>query len=215
MKLLLVSTLIAATGTLYSFPEIEDPPLPPGQHGVAYRATKDVLFGLRDATVVGRSADVTASLSWLEGGDNLRIQAAVGVRSFDSGNGRRDRHVAEILGAPEHPQISFTTEWMDVDAFREGIARGTLRLLGELEVGGRRVPVDFELRFVTDAGRASVEGTLMTTFSALDVDVPQVGPGGMIAAPHDELELFVRLHLDRVPGAAPLLEEAGRALSVR
>ena len=179
--------------------------LPEGQSGAAYHTRKGILFGAASSSVTGRSSALAASVEWASGGDRFRIRASVPVASFRSGNGRRDRHVAEILGAPEHPEILFRTAWLPALPFRSGIARGSVRVPGELEVGGRVADAEFVLRRVTDGGEDAVEARLETAFSALGVDVPSVA-GGLVASVRDPLDLLVRAHLSLVPGGPRLFD---------
>jgi polyisoprenoid-binding protein YceI len=205
--LLTVGLLWAAVAAVAA---VQDPAasLPSGRHGAAYHTVKGVLFGASSASVTGRSAGLAASVEWSPSGDRFRIAASVPVRSFRSGNGRRDRHVAEILGAPEHPAVLFRTEWTDAAAFRSAAARGAARVPGTLEVGGRATGVAFVLRRVHDGGADAVEARLVTTFSALGVEVPSVA-GGLVASVRDPLDLLVRSHVDRVPGAERLFARSG------
>lgn len=186
-----------------------------GQYGAAYQTRKGMFFGLRDVTVTGRTEDVSARILWQNGPQEpgaprvspspFHVEVDIETGSFDSGNGSRDRHVVEILGAPEHTSIRFTSDPMFGRDFASDIERGAGRLTGQLNIAGRQVPVEFDLRFaredVQDGGEVLVEGQMQTTFSALGVEVPSVGPGGLIAAPTDDLALFVRLQLSPIPGA--------------
>lgn len=203
---LLVLTALAAVPVALSIQSPHLPPLAADQYGAVYRTAKGMYFGLRTVEVVGRTADVDARVVWLDDGARFRVEAAVPVATFDSGNGRRDRHVAEILGAPEDPELQFRSEPTMLDAFRAALQRGDAPLPGHLRIRGDRVPVAFAIRLVGDA-MPSVEGRLQGTFSALGVTVPDVGPVGLVAAPQDTLELFVRLPVDRIPGADRLLTD--------
>ena len=45
-----------------------------------------------------------------------------------------------------------------------------------------------------------IEGKHIASFSGLRVEVPTVGPGGLIADPGDYLELLVHLRSDKISG---------------
>jgi polyisoprenoid-binding protein YceI len=170
----------------------------PGDHCVAYRTIKDVLFAV-DAEVIGRSCQVTASLVTTEAGSGAQIVVTVPIESLKSGNFMRNRAVAGLLGAKTQPDLRFTSKPLEVDALRGGIAHRSFRLSGTLTVGGKDFPVEFPLEIVEHEGRHYVRGRLPTTFEAFEVQVPTVA-GGLIARPHEELELVVHLELERVDG---------------
>ncbi len=128
------------------------------------------------------------------------------IQSLNSGSRKRDKHVAKILGAPEYASIHFRTEWLEAGVLCERIAQRNWVVPGNLVLKGTHFPVDFELEFSAAASNLIAAGSLKTTFSRLGVEVPSVGPGGMIARPHDNLDLFVHLQLERVDSAESLLQ---------
>jgi hypothetical protein len=171
----------------------------PDEHCVAYRTMKEMFWAL-DVEVVGKSCAVTAAL--VESADGSRITAAVPVNSLDSDNGRRDRQVAEILGGEAHPELSFRSAPIDIAALRAGLPSGSFEIAGTLALDGREYAVEFPLALSERDGRLFVSGELETTFAALGVEIPTVGPGGAIAAPGEDVEILVHLELERVEGLA-------------
>ena len=145
-------------------------------------------------------------MTWSDDIDQTQIEVSVPLQSFKSGSKKRDKHVAEILGAPDYTGISFNTGWIEADMLCESISQGNMVLPGSLEVKGTRFPVNFDLQFSSVDAKLIVEGSLKTTLSELEVEVPKVGPGGMIAKPHEDLELFVHLYLAKVDGGNALLQ---------
>jgi hypothetical protein len=181
----------------------------PGDHCVAYRTIKDVFFRF-GAEIIGRSCKVSASLVQAEAGGGPQVVVSVPVKSLKSGNIFRNGSVADLLGAKVQPDLRFTSNPIDVDSLRGDVARGSFLLPGTLSLGGKDFPIEFPLELVEHAGRHHVKGRLSTTFAAFDVEVPTVA-GGMIARPHEELELVVYLDLERVEG----LEEWAQAEGLR
>ena len=120
----------------------------------------------------------------------------------------RNRAVADLLGAKTQPNLRFTSSPIDVEALRADIARGSFRLPGILSLGGKDFPIDFPLEIVEHEGRHYVKGRLATTFEAFEVEVPTVA-GGLIARPHEALELIVYLDLERVEGLEAWAREQG------
>jgi hypothetical protein len=176
-----------------------------GDHCVAYRTIKGMFFGF-DAEVVGRSCEVSASLVASEDGGGPRVVVSVPVKSLKSGNILRNKTVADLLGAQVQPELRFTSGPIDVGALRGALAAGSFLLPGTLSLGGRAYPIDFPLAIVATGEQRAVVGRLATRFEAFEVEVPTVA-GGLIARPHDELELVVHLDVARVEG----LEEWARA----
>ena len=170
----------------------------PGDHCVAYRTVKDMFFAV-DAEIIGRSCRVTASLVTAGSGSGPRIVVTVPVKSLKSGNFLRNRAVADLLGAGTQPDLRFTSKPIEVDALREDIARRSFQLSGTLTLGGKDFPLEFPLEIFEQTGRHYVKGRLPTTFEAFEVEVPTIA-GGLIARPHEGLEIVVHLELERVDG---------------
>jgi polyisoprenoid-binding protein YceI len=178
-----------------------------GAHCVAYRTTKRAFF--REVTVVGRSCDVSAAIVWDPDGVMARIEVEVPVRSLASGSGRRDRDVRRILDAETHPRIRFRSDPVASEWLRRASGTGEWRLAGTLEVAGRERRAAFELATVRELDHLRIDAVFATTFAALGVVVPRVGPGGIIADPGEDVELLVRLRLDRVEGGARTQAHSG------
>jgi polyisoprenoid-binding protein YceI len=171
----------------------------PSDHCLAYRATKRVAL-VRTVEVVGRNCEPRAWVRWTAAGEaNIEVDAA--VRGFRSGNGRRDRHVAEILDADRHPEVRFRAGPLSEPQVRRLLAGEAVRVDGTLEMGGRSRAVTFSLRTVREAEHATIRAEAQTSFSALGIEVPKVGPGGFVADAHDAVMLLAHLRLDRVEGA--------------
>jgi polyisoprenoid-binding protein YceI len=170
----------------------------PGDHCVAYRTVKDIFFAV-DAEIIGRSCQVSASLVTAGSGSGPRIVVTVPVKSLKSGNFLRNRAVADLLGAETQPDLRFTSNPIEADALRGDIAHGSFRLSGTLTLGGKDFPLEFPLEIFEHEGRHYVKGRLPSTFEAFEVEVPTIA-GGLIARPHEELEIVVHLELERVGG---------------
>lgn len=172
-----------------------------GEHCLAYRTVKKMFF-LADVDVVGKSCQVKAQSRSID--EQIQFEFEVPVRSLDSDNGQRDEHVVEILKGYQHFHLRFRSQWMSPEAWKNAIQHKEAILAGELEVRGKTFPVDFPLRFVPRSGHIQIEGKLVTRFSAFQIEVPTVGPGGMIADVSDDLEIWVQLRTDKIPGADAL-----------
>jgi polyisoprenoid-binding protein YceI len=170
----------------------------PGDHCVAYRTVKDILFAV-DAEIIGRSCQVTASLVTAGAGSGPQVVVTVPVKSLKSGNFLRNKAVADLLGSGTQPDLRFTSNPIDVDALRGDITRQSFHLSGTLTLGGKDFPLEFPLEIFEHEGRHYVKSRLSTTFEAFEIEVPTVA-GGLIARPHEGLEIVVHLELERVDG---------------
>ena len=194
--------LLAATVAAEEGEEVFEP----GDHCVAYRTIKGMWFG-SEVEVVGRSCEVSAKLVATEDAGS-HVVVSVPIESLRSGNILRNGSVADLLGVKVQPDLRFTSDPIDVAALRDDIARGSFVLPGTLHLGEKPYPVDFPLTIVEHDGRRIVEGRLETTFAAFDVEVPTV-LGGLIAKPHEELELIVHLDVAQVDGLEDWAVAAG------
>jgi len=172
----------------------------PGDHCVAYRTVKDLLFAV-DAEIIGRNCDVSASLVASEEDAGPRVVVSVPIKRFKSGNFMRNYKVAELLGAKVQPDLRFTSDPLDARAVRAELADGNFHVSGVLTIGGKDFPLEFPLEVVERDGEYIIEGRLPTTFAAFEIEVPTVA-GGLIARPHEDLELVVHLDPARVEGLA-------------
>ena len=179
----------------------------PGDHCVAYRTVKDIWFAF-DVEIIGRNCEVTASLVAPNGANGPRIAVEVPIKDFKSRNFMRNRTVAGLLGVKTQPNLRFTSSPIDVEGLRVDIARGRFRLPGNLSFGGKDFPLEFPLEIFEHEGQRYVTGRLSTTFAAFEIEVPTVA-GGLIARPHEVLELIVHLKLERVDGFEDWAQEQG------
>jgi polyisoprenoid-binding protein YceI len=207
MKRLIASfgilALLLAAGGAAAEQEIFEP----GDHCVAYRTIKDMFFAF-DAEIIGRNCQPTASLVSPAGEAGPRIVVEVPIKGFKSGNFMRDRSVRDLLGAKAQPDLRFTSSPIDVEALRAEIAGGDLQVSGVLTLNGKDFPLEFPLEIVEHEQSHFVKGRLSTTFAAFEVEVPTVA-GGLIARPHELLELVVQLELERVEGLADWAQQQG------
>jgi polyisoprenoid-binding protein YceI len=199
-----VKALVASLGSfalLFATAGIaaDDSIFEPGDHCVAYRTTKGIFFAF-DAEIIGRNCEVAASLVHSEDEAGPSIVVEVPIKRFKSRNFMRDRSVSDLLGAKTQPNLRFTSSPIDAEAIREEIATGHLTATGVLTIGGKDFPLEFPLEIAEHEGKHFVVGRLPTTFAAF---------GGLIARPHESLELVVHLELERVEGLADWAEERG------
>jgi len=199
-------TVLVALGLLLSpaFADEQEEVFQPGDHCVAYRVVKDMLFA-KDVVVTAPGCEVTARLVRSEGAAGSRVIVEAPIKSLKSGNIIRDYSVADILEAKGQPNLRFTSEPLDPETLQRYAATRAFVLSGQLSIAGVDHAVSFPLEVVEFEGRQYVTGRLSTSFADFGMKPPKAG-AGLIARVHEDLELLVHLDLSQVEG----LEDAVR-----
>lgn len=202
---------IAAFGSLalLVFTASADEPEPifsPGDHCVAYRTVKDMLFA-KNVPIVGLSCEVKARIVSPDDPAGPRVAIEVPIKSFDSGNLLRNYSVSDILGAGSQPDLLFASDPLDVEALRENLAGSGsgFEVRGQLTIAGVEHEVSSRVEISEFEGRRFVRGRFSTTFADLGMEAPRAGVG-LIAEVHEELDLLAHIDLTRVEGLSDLLE---------
>lgn len=146
--------------------------LDPARSTVEFRVRH--FWGL--VTVKGTFERVDGSLALAPDGTR-RIELTIDADSVDTSLARRDAHLrsADFFAVSEHPRVSFASTRV-VD---EGDGR-LLRVAGDLEAAGKRIPLSFDaLVHEVDDG-LEVEATTTADHRALGMTW---SPGGMLRAP--------------------------------
>ena len=169
------------------------------EHCLAYKTEKSMFF-FAGFEVIGKSCDVQAEIHWQDSEEQAQVEVSVPVSSFDSGNSLRDGDIPEILRAELTPEIRFISNWLSRTDMQKMLENQSADFSGMLEVAGNTFPVKFTLSFTDQGEFFLIEGKLITSFSELKVEVPTVGPGGLLAEPRDYLELLVHLRSDKISG---------------
>lgn len=174
----------------------------PGDHCVGYKGSKK-MFLFADVEVIGKSCDVIARVETKP--NQVRFEVYTPIASFNSDNSLRDESVQEILKSVEHPDLRYISAWFSLPEIQK-LARegGTLSMLGELEVAGKRFELIIPLEIEVQSDFALVKGRKQTRFSTLDLIVPPVA-GGVVAEASDEFEIQLQLRTDRIEGFGELV----------
>jgi len=117
------------------------------------------------------------------------IDLTIDAASVNTGCAARDRHLrsADFFGAEQHPQVRFTSTRVT------GLGSGRVRVSGELEAAGSRVPLAF------DASVRLVDGDLELEATTA-VDQSRFGmPEGPLRNLRRPTTLRVKSRLVRVP----------------
>ena len=169
----------------------------PQDHCVAYKTAKQ-MFLFVDTDVIGKSCEVESSLQRSEDQSKIQFQFQVDVTTFNTDDEERDEHVAEILGAPKHENIYFTSDWFTPQKLREVLqAEKITPLFGQLGINGNSYPIRFDLQITQQSGTQIIEAQWTGKFEDLNVIVPSAG-GGLIFEASEDLQLLTHLHLNRI-----------------
>ena len=130
---------------------------PATQRWVVDPARSTVEFRVRNfwglTTVVGHFSRFHGF--YTVGADRRAVELIVDARSLDTGNRRRDEHLrsSDFFDVEQHPHVRFTAN--DVAE----VGNGALRVGGELEAAGRKVPLSFEAPVRELDGELDAEAT--------------------------------------------------------
>ena len=132
----------------------------------------EVLSG-QDVTVVGRTSDVTGSVT-VTGTELTAADVTVSMTTVTTDSSSRDSQFLDILATSEHPTATFVlTTPVDISAIAGGVAE--VEAPGDLTVAGVTRPVTVTLRAQTTTAGVEVSGSIPVTFSDFDIDAPDLG----------------------------------------
>jgi polyisoprenoid-binding protein YceI len=143
------------------------------------------LWGLD--TVRGRLRSFDGA--YVVGPGGSAIELTIDAASVDTGCAARDKHLrsADFFGAEEHPQVRFTSTRVT------GLGSGRVRVSGELEAAGKRVPLAFDVSVRLVDGDLELEATTTVDQSRFGMSD---GPRRNVRRP---TMLRVKTRLVRVP----------------
>jgi polyisoprenoid-binding protein YceI len=181
---------------------------PAGETGVAgeWQVADDSVAGYRvreqlanlpaESDAVGRTSDVTGSITVEEDGDGARLTAGtltVDTTTITSDEGRRDNRLrTEGLQTDQFPTATFVlTEAIDVPADALAGTASDIALVGDLTLHGVTKSVQIPAQARLADGKIQVAGSL--TFPLADFGITAPNVGGFIISIADEgaLEFLV------------------------
>jgi len=165
-----------------------------GEHCTAYRVGKR-MFLFKPVTVIGKNCDSSASV--LKDGDSVILKVTVPSDKFISGEPERDKHTAQILGAPAAPAIEFTSAPVSAESWAEAVKGKSLTVKGILKINGHENPVEPTVKFTVSENAYTAFGSLETSFTANGLQAPKVA-GGIVANVNDAIELHFQLQSAKI-----------------
>jgi polyisoprenoid-binding protein YceI len=120
-------------------------------------------------TVVGHFTRFDGS--YTVGPDERAVELIIDAESLDTGNRRRDEHLrsSTFFNVEPHPYVRFTAN--DVT----GTGNGALRVRGELEAAGKKVPLSFEAAVSVLDGELEAEATTLVDHRLLGMTFSPLG----------------------------------------
>ena len=148
-----------------------------------YRVIEDFAGGVSDFEAVGRTSDVSGSLS-IEGTAITQAEFSVQVSTITSDDSRRDRQFAQsIMRAGDFPEATFVlTAPIDLGAIPGDGVTITAQAIGELTLRGQTVGVEFPI----EARRAGAEIETLGWVPVVFADYGIANPSFQLVSVRDE-----------------------------
>jgi polyisoprenoid-binding protein YceI len=161
-----------------------------------YRVREQLANLPAESDAIGRTSDVTGSITVAADGDGARLTAGsltVDTTTIQSDEGRRDNRLRnEGLQTDQFPTATFTvTEPVEVPAAALSGTASDITLVGDLTLHGVTKSVEIPAQAQLTDGAVQVAGSL--TFPLADFDITAPNVGGFIISIADEgtLEFLV------------------------
>lgn len=140
---------------------------------VGYRVVEDFIGGLQDNEAVGRTSDVTGSLT-IDGTTVPEATFTADLTTLESDETRRDGQVqGRILETAEFPDATFTlTEPLDFGSVPATGVEVTAEATGELVLHGVTKEITFEVRGKVVDDHIEVLGEIPIVFADYGIDNP-------------------------------------------
>ncbi len=148
-----------------------------------YRVIEDFAGGVSDFEAVGRTSDVSGSLS-IEGTAITQAEFSVQVSTITSDDSRRDRQFAQsIMRAGDFPEATFVlTAPIDLGAIPDDGVTISAQAIGELTLRGQTVDVEFPI----EARRAGAEIETLGSVPVVFADYGIANPSFQLVSVRDE-----------------------------
>ena len=191
-----------------SDPAVSDPSTAPADGAIAgtwtvttgseagYRVREQLANLPAASDAVGRTSDVTGSITLVAAGDGAQLTAgdlAVDTTSITSNESRRDNRLrTEGLQTDQFPTATFKlTQPVDIPAAALGGAATDLTLVGDLTIHGVTKAVEIPGQAQITNGQIAVTGSISFPLSDFQIQTPNVGGFIVSIADQGALEFLV------------------------
>jgi polyisoprenoid-binding protein YceI len=149
-----------------------------------------------ESDAIGRTSDVTGSITVVEAGDGAQLTAgdiSIDTTTIASDESRRDNRMrSEGLQTDEYPTASFTlTQPVDVPPAAIAGTATAVTLVGDLTLHGVTKPVQIPAQAVLTNGQIQVAGSLIFPLADFQITAPNVGGFVVSIADEGALEFLV------------------------
>jgi polyisoprenoid-binding protein YceI len=154
-----------------------------------YRVREQLANLPAESDAVGRTSDVTGTITVVEAGDGAQLtegEITIDTTTIASDEGRRDNRLrTEGLQTDQYPTATFTlTQPVDVPATAVAGTATDVTLVGDLTLHGVTKSVEIPAQAVLANGQIQVAGSL--TFPLADFGITAPNVGGFILSIADE-----------------------------
>jgi polyisoprenoid-binding protein YceI len=161
-----------------------------------YRVREQLADLPAESDAVGRTEDVSGSISVEQGGDGAQLTAGsltVDTTTIESDEGRRDNRLRnEGLQTDQYPTATFVvTQPVEVPAAALAGTASDVTLIGELTLHGVTKTVEIPAQAMLTDGQIQVAGSLTFPLSDFDISAPNVGGFILSIADEGALEFLV------------------------
>mgnify|MGYP001564014559 FL=1 len=152
-----------------------------------------------ESEIVGKNSNVSVRVLQTSN-DNFSINVNIPIDKFDSGNSKRDKNVAEILQQEKNPNLIFQSDTMDRDDWQNFWKQEEFPLTGTLRIGDNSYPLTIHINTTMVDTMKVISGIYIGKFTQFGLEVPKVGPMGIIANATDYLELHFHFVVSKIIG---------------
>jgi polyisoprenoid-binding protein YceI len=161
-----------------------------------YRVREQLANLPAESDAVGRTSDVTGTITVVEVGDGAQLTAGqinVDTTTIQSNEDRRDNRLRnEGLQTDQFPTATFTlTQPVDVPAAALAGTASDVTLVGDLTLHGVTKPVQIPAKAVLAGGQVQVSGSLAFALSDFGITTPNVGGFIVSIADQGAMEFLV------------------------
>lgn len=140
-----------------------------------YRVEEVFAAGAREVTAIGRTSDVSGSLT-VAGEQVTAASITVDVTTLESDEGRRDNAIRDRgLQTNQFPEATFVlTEPIALPELKDGIV-ATVPATGELTLHGVTNPVTVDLSVRPSGDTFTIDASVPVAFADYDIEAPSIG----------------------------------------
>lgn len=149
---------------------------------MADKATSVITYSMKHPMHAweGTSRDVNCAVMYDDQAQRLTsVAVVVKVSTFDSGNANRDSHAIEAMEGIKYPNVSFTSQEIEVGT------NGNMTIKGNLTFHGVAKPMVVQATSKTANGKMTVEGGFDFKLTDFKVERPSL----MMVAVEDEVKM--------------------------